>query len=90
MPHAIHKEMDLAGRSLNYKGLAVLLRVESKGKHYYKGGLIPSTACLQRAAKVVEKKVDEVCPFTEFQSEWGKTLNFVRQGHCTLCVTLFV
>jgi hypothetical protein len=75
-PQAILKEMDLAGGTLNYNGLTVLRRVESKGKRFYRGGIIPSTACLQRAAKVLEKEADKICPFKEINTKWGKGIQF--------------
>jgi hypothetical protein len=36
--------------SLNYKGLEILREVESNGKKYYCGGILPCTADLKRVA----------------------------------------
>jgi len=68
--------MDLAGGSLNYKGLEVLRKVETEWKKYYRGGVLPCTADLKRAAKRLETIGDESIPFKEFQSEWGKGIKF--------------
>jgi hypothetical protein len=46
--------MDLAGGTLNYKGINILRKVEATGKRYYRGSVLPSPACLKRVAKVVE------------------------------------
>ena len=75
-PWNILKNMDLAGGSLNYKGLVVLRKVETEGKKYYRGGVLPCTADLKRAAKRLETIGDESIPFKEFQSEWGKGIKF--------------
>ena len=65
-PWNILKNMDLAGGSLNYKGLEVLRKVEIEGKKYYRGGVLPCTADLKRAAKRLETIGDELIPFEEF------------------------
>ncbi len=54
IPWKTLKAMDLAGGSLNYKGLEVLREVESNGKKYYRGGVLPCTADLKRAALKIE------------------------------------
>jgi hypothetical protein len=68
--------MDLTGGTLNYEGINVLRNVETKGKRYYRGSVLPSPACLKRVAKVVETKAQELCPIEEIQTEWGKGLQF--------------
>jgi hypothetical protein len=72
----ILKSMDLAGGSLNYTGLEVLRQVENEGKKYYHGGVLPCTADLKRVAKKVETLGDDISPFEEYQSEWGKGIKF--------------
>ncbi len=50
------KVMDLARGSCNYKGIEVLRSLETGGKHYYKGSVIPFSAEIKRAARLLEKK----------------------------------
>ncbi len=73
---AVLKEMDLTGGTLNYEGINVLRNVEAKGKRYYRGSVLPSPTCLKRAAKIVERKADDICPIEEIQTQWGKGLKF--------------
>ncbi len=68
VPWNILKAIDLAGGSLNYKGIEVLWQVESEGKKYYRSGIIPCTADINHASKMIENKADAIVPFTEFQS----------------------
>jgi hypothetical protein len=75
-PQAVLREMYLTGGTLNYEGINVLRNVESKGKRYYRGSVLPSPACLKRVAKVVEREADVICPIQEIQTQWGKGLKF--------------
>jgi hypothetical protein len=88
-PQAILKEMDLSGGTLNYQGLDVLRSVETKGKRYYRGSVLPSPACLKRAAKVVERKADEVCPMEEFETQWGKGIKLCEARTVKLVLDSF-
>jgi hypothetical protein len=76
--------MDLAGGSCNYKGIEVLGGLETGGKCYYKGSVLPSTADLKRAAKQLEKRAAELVPFQEVQTKWGKSIRFFEAR--TLCL----
>jgi hypothetical protein len=60
--------MDLAGGSLSYNGIEVLREVESEGKKFYCFGVIPCTAYIKHASKIIENKANEIVPFMEFQS----------------------
>ena len=55
--------MDMAGGSCNYKGIEVIHSLETGGKCYYRGSVLPSTANLKRAAKQLEAKAAELVPF---------------------------
>jgi hypothetical protein len=50
--------------------------VETEGKKYYCGGILLCTADLKRVAKMLETLGDELVPFEEYQSEWGKGIKF--------------
>jgi hypothetical protein len=52
--------MDLAGGSCNYKGIEVLRSLESGGKRYCHGSVLPSTAEIKRAAKELENKAQQL------------------------------
>jgi hypothetical protein len=43
-PWKVLKATDLAGSSCNHKGIKVLQKLESGGKRYYRGRVLPSTA----------------------------------------------
>jgi hypothetical protein len=75
-PWKVLKVMDLAGGSCNYKGIEVLRSLETGGKCYYKSSVIPSTADIKRSARLLEKKGEEVVPFQEIQTQWGKSIKF--------------
>jgi hypothetical protein len=68
--------MDLAGGSCNYKGIEVLRSLESGGKRYCHGSVLPSTAEIKRAAKELENKAQQLVPFKEVQTQWGKSIQF--------------
>jgi hypothetical protein len=75
-PWKVLKAMDLAGGSCNYKGIEVLRKLESGGKRYYRGGILPSTAELKRAAKELEVLGNDMVPFTEVPTTFGKSIKF--------------
>jgi hypothetical protein len=75
-PWKILKAMDIAGGSLNYTELEVLRQVETQGKKYYRGSVLPCTADIKRAATKLEPKADVLVPFKEYQSPWGKGIKF--------------
>jgi GTP-sensing pleiotropic transcriptional regulator CodY len=68
--------MDMAGGSCNYKGIEVIHSLETGGKCYYRGSVLPSTASLKRAAKQLEAKAAELVPFKEVQTQWEKSIQF--------------
>jgi hypothetical protein len=47
-PWKVLKAMDLAGGSLNYKRIEVIRGLETGGKCYYRGSVLPSTAEIKR------------------------------------------
>ncbi len=50
--------------------------METGGKRYAHGSVLPSTAELKRAEKALELKADEIVPFKEIQTKWGKGIKF--------------
>jgi hypothetical protein len=68
--------MDLAGGSSNYKRIEVIRGLETGGKCYNRGSVLPSTAEIKRAGKELEMEADELVPFKEVQTKWGKSIQF--------------
>ena len=61
-PFEILKQMNLAGGGLNYSGIEILRKVE-KAQTNKSRTLIPSSDCIQRAAKVVEAYGQQIVPY---------------------------
>ena len=72
-PYNLLREMDRAGGTLGYAGVEILRLLETKGKKWVKGTMIPSTKALKNAAAEAEKVGHACCPF-----ELGYT---ARGGH---------
>jgi len=69
-PQAVLWETDLTGGTLNhYEGINNLRNIEPKRKRHYRGSVLPSPACVKRAAKVVGRKADEICPVEDIQTQ---------------------
>ncbi len=81
--------MDLAGGSCNYKEIEVLRSLETGGKHYFRGSVLPSTAEIKRAAKKLETKADELLPFQEVQTEWEKSIKFCEARTLQLACDMY-
>jgi hypothetical protein len=62
-PWKMLQVMDLAGGSCNYKGVEVLQQLETGGKCFVHGSEL-------------EKKADEIVPYKEIQTKWGKGIKF--------------
>ena len=60
-PLDILKAMDLSGGILSYEAIKILRGVETGGVKFFRS-IIPSTSELQRAANLVERVADELCP----------------------------
>jgi hypothetical protein len=61
----------LTGGTLNhYEGINNLRNIETKRKRHYRGSVLPSPACVKRAAKVVGRKADEICPVEDIQTQF--------------------
>mmetsp|Transcript_14158 Transcript_14158/g.25658 ORF Transcript_14158/g.25658 Transcript_14158/m.25658 type:complete len:263 (+) Transcript_14158:825-1613(+) len=61
-PPAVLEAMDRAGGTLGYEGVEILRAVETLGKRYYRGSILPCKADLQRAAAIVEAFGSVVVP----------------------------
>ncbi len=89
-PWKVLKVMDLARGSCNYKRIEVLRSFENGGKRYYSGSVIPSTAEIESAARLLENKEKKSYPFKKFKPSGASLQNFVKLGHYTLLVTHMV
>jgi hypothetical protein len=89
LPWKVLKAMDLAGGSCNYKEIEVLRSLETGGKRYFRGSVLPSTAEIKRAAKKLESKADELVPFQEVQTKWGKSIKFCEARTLRLACDMY-
>ncbi len=77
-PWKVLKATNLVGGSCNYEGIKVLQKLESCGKCYYRGRILPSTAESKGSAKELEVLVNQMVPFTEVPTKWGKSIKFLE------------
>ena len=79
-PVEILGQMDLHGGTLNYEGLKVLNDFEAAA---YKGEarqirdrVLPTPACLQKVAQILEREGDRLCPYEIIHTDFGEGIEF--------------
>ncbi len=64
-PQNLLKLMDQNGGQLSMSGIELLRTLETKGEKYNRNSILPSTASIKKATKVVDIIAQELVPFTE-------------------------
>ena len=62
-PLKLLREMDMAGVQLSITGVEVARRVQTGGKKYFRGSILPCHADIIRAARYVECVAQKLIPF---------------------------
>ena len=75
-PFHIARLMDLTGGVLNLSCIDLLQKLETKGKKYYRGSLIPSTSAIKKIFALVEKLGDVRVPYSMLQFGSGEGIRF--------------
>ncbi len=85
--------MDIRGGTLNYEGLSVLNDVEAAAftgtKKRQRGRLIPTPACLQRVACVLENEGETLCPFSILNTDFCEGIEFEYAKTTRLVINAF-
>jgi hypothetical protein len=63
-PFAMLRLMDLNGGKLNYEAIELIRSLETEGKKYVRNTVMPSVGRLKKAAALVEKYGNFVCPYS--------------------------
>jgi len=92
-PVEILRQMDLRGGTLNYKGLKVLNDFEAAA---YKGEarqirdrVLPTPACLQKVAQILERKGDRLCLYEIIHTDFGEGVEFDYGKATRLAINAF-
>jgi len=75
-PWKVAKLMDLNGGTINLHCIELLRQLETAGRRYYRGSILPCKAELQRIFAIIEHMADEKIPTELYSTEHGEAIRF--------------